>query len=775
MANGDDGNLFDPYGLERLLEVVQEIRDRGVVLNTDKMSAPLKEVVDSLYKKVQQGVQNRGKIDPKEIKPLVDSIINTLRDTGMATKGLMGYSKELRTVLEKLAEKGDLDEDKLVHMFVASISNMFKTGIMDPNKKTAKDDYTSKLIAAAFSDKQVKAINSLRDAVMYIWGQQQGQEKTKKRQFIEDLVTGLSQSKFFGGAIMDFVKLVIYMVGSWLKDKGPLGKALTVALVAGAPVIATAIARAIIGGMAKLFTGMFTTLIVTPLKWALGRVVAGIRLGVSKIVTAIQLGSLAGGARALGGGKVTSIKAGSTVATINAARSEELLARATGATLKPTPVPGSVLGNVGKGVLSLGKGAARLAAGGAIYAGVGLAADWGANKAVESGIDPRLAHGASGAVQGAMFGAMFGPIGAAIGGAIGGIAGLIKGHYEKQESLGEDQLKELKEQKKWKPGWKLGFGGDESEGSQGSSQDQISSSSASNLGVQSSISSNDLNSFQGRRVTGRFQELRDYHGVSKEHQGIDLDYKQGENVGAFVGGKVIFAGMGTNANHRKGYGNVVDIQDSLGFVHRYAHLSNINVKEGQEVSAKDIIGLAGATGGDYDPHLHYGLTNKLADGLEKWIDPRTIEAEWYKKALAKSEKKDPKLISAIKSYSNWWTNGAWLGSLPIAKYSTEMYEAAKQEAEQKLSANKTSIAPSDNPDEIAFSNKAEDQEQWDRINRNRSHWTELDKKIKEQKEEVTVPVIPPQQEMKLDFTGTEKFSRVLQSTLDAQQQAYKQF
>lgn len=83
------------------------------------------------------------------------------------------------------------------------------------------------------------------------------------------------------------------------------------------------------------------------------------------------------------------------------------------------------------------------------------------------------------------------------------------------------------------------------------------------------------------------------------HQGIDYAAPTGTPVYALQSGKV------TIARSLRGYGNVVYIQQDNGYETRYAHLSAIDVKEGQTVSAEQLIGKVGSTGRSSGPHLHF--------------------------------------------------------------------------------------------------------------------------------------------------------------------------
>lgn len=102
------------------------------------------------------------------------------------------------------------------------------------------------------------------------------------------------------------------------------------------------------------------------------------------------------------------------------------------------------------------------------------------------------------------------------------------------------------------------------------------------------------------------------------HTGTDLTYRSGaygKAVYASAGGTVIYA-----QNSGGGYGNLIKIQHSNGFVTYYAHLSSIGVKVGQTVSQGAYIGAIGATGRAYGAHLHFEIRiNGTAVNAMKYI------------------------------------------------------------------------------------------------------------------------------------------------------------
>jgi murein DD-endopeptidase MepM/ murein hydrolase activator NlpD len=83
------------------------------------------------------------------------------------------------------------------------------------------------------------------------------------------------------------------------------------------------------------------------------------------------------------------------------------------------------------------------------------------------------------------------------------------------------------------------------------------------------------------------------------HSGIDFRGATGEPVFAAASGRVSHAGS------LGGYGLLVEIDHGNGIATRYAHLSRIEVKEGDMVGVGQRVGRIGSTGRSTGPHLHY--------------------------------------------------------------------------------------------------------------------------------------------------------------------------
>ncbi|MEA3431186.1 MAG: peptidoglycan DD-metalloendopeptidase family protein [candidate division WOR-3 bacterium] len=103
------------------------------------------------------------------------------------------------------------------------------------------------------------------------------------------------------------------------------------------------------------------------------------------------------------------------------------------------------------------------------------------------------------------------------------------------------------------------------------------------------------------------------YGTKLLNNGIDIRVKEGLGVVASHDGKVVYA------SRFYGYGNIVIIDHENGYHTLYAHLSNIEVMNGEKVKQGEIIGRVGTSGTVSEPTLHFEIRR---DG--RAINPLTL-------------------------------------------------------------------------------------------------------------------------------------------------------
>ncbi|MFB8796420.1 MAG: M23 family metallopeptidase [Microcoleus sp.] len=109
-------------------------------------------------------------------------------------------------------------------------------------------------------------------------------------------------------------------------------------------------------------------------------------------------------------------------------------------------------------------------------------------------------------------------------------------------------------------------------------------------------------------ITTIYGVRRYYNGVFAQdyyHRGIDYAGDYGSPILAPAAGRVSL--VGRESQGFKIHGNVVGIDHGQGVASILMHLSRIDVKEGDFVTAGQVIGALGSTGAATGPHLHWGL------------------------------------------------------------------------------------------------------------------------------------------------------------------------
>jgi len=98
------------------------------------------------------------------------------------------------------------------------------------------------------------------------------------------------------------------------------------------------------------------------------------------------------------------------------------------------------------------------------------------------------------------------------------------------------------------------------------------------------------------------------------HNGVDISASEGTPVRASADGIVIYA---QHEKHR--FGNLVILDHGNRWHTAYGHLSRINVRKGETVTAGAAIGLVGTTGLTTEPGLHFEVRHR-----NQPLDPSTV-------------------------------------------------------------------------------------------------------------------------------------------------------
>ena len=127
------------------------------------------------------------------------------------------------------------------------------------------------------------------------------------------------------------------------------------------------------------------------------------------------------------------------------------------------------------------------------------------------------------------------------------------------------------------------------------------------------------------KVESAFADERSYMYQGEK---IDEQTHLGFDLASVAHGPVEAANAGTviHAAYLGIYGNCIMLDHGLGLMSLYAHMSQIDVAEGQTVRQGEILGKTGKTGLAGGDHLHFSiLVQGLAVTPLEWWDPKWVE------------------------------------------------------------------------------------------------------------------------------------------------------
>ena len=122
---------------------------------------------------------------------------------------------------------------------------------------------------------------------------------------------------------------------------------------------------------------------------------------------------------------------------------------------------------------------------------------------------------------------------------------------------------------------------------------------------------------EGRIVTAFGAQVHPRFGTRTFRNGVDIETNEGRDVGAVYPGHVIYTGW------FKGYGNLVILDHDNEYYTLYAHMADIDVKEGEDVRQGQRIGTVGDTGSLEGPRLYFEVRYQgKPQDPEQWLRQR---------------------------------------------------------------------------------------------------------------------------------------------------------
>jgi septal ring factor EnvC (AmiA/AmiB activator) len=119
---------------------------------------------------------------------------------------------------------------------------------------------------------------------------------------------------------------------------------------------------------------------------------------------------------------------------------------------------------------------------------------------------------------------------------------------------------------------------------------------------------------EGRIVTGYGAQVHPRFGTRTFRNGVDIEAAVGREVLAVHAGHVIYTGW------FKGYGNLIIVDHGNEYYTLYAHIADIEAKEGEDVRQGQRIGTVGDTGSLAGPRLYFEVRYQgRPQDPEQWL------------------------------------------------------------------------------------------------------------------------------------------------------------
>lgn len=141
-------------------------------------------------------------------------------------------------------------------------------------------------------------------------------------------------------------------------------------------------------------------------------------------------------------------------------------------------------------------------------------------------------------------------------------------------------------------------------------------------------------------VSGYGVRINPFHKGKYHHDGVDIAAPRGTSVLATAPGRVLLT---KKSELVAGYGHYVEIDHGNGYITRYSHLEEFDVRTGQKIEKGQRLGTVGSTGGSIAPHLHYEV---IKNGVN--LDPvkffmEGISSTQYETLVTLSKKQNQSL------------------------------------------------------------------------------------------------------------------------------------
>ena len=265
MSKGTNNSNDSGMSMQYLGDLIQKILDSKTT-SVDPVSQEFYNKLLSNFNTIVGILKDDKQVTAQELKKIVNYTKSTLstdygvKFTERFNKSLSQFEKSLEDKIKN--EKGKVDANKLV----ASLSNIVASAVAQSLRAeqrgskgallrgVSKDSSEMKALADEIAKKigmEQVADGAMAKLIGFFKGEDKEKEK-KLKKFGEDLIEGLANNKFVGGALTDTFKLIGLMGASWLSQFGQLGRILGGAFYVAMSTAGPLLVNSLLKGMGNL-------------------------------------------------------------------------------------------------------------------------------------------------------------------------------------------------------------------------------------------------------------------------------------------------------------------------------------------------------------------------------------------------------------------------------------------------------------------------------------------------------------------------------------------
>ena len=273
MSRGSNNDDINMVFVERLVNAIGDLTQRIEEINTSLFQGDFFDKAMSKHMATYKSSNMTSADMEKFGKALAKDLENYLKvnyNVGMTQRGRSTVDTYFKEASAKYSGK---DPSPFMDQMKTSIKNLYSSMTFESMRGAERGEKKSKLYLTntldnerlkdtykEFAKKLGVKLDETQDKFMNFFKDEEKKKEKKMRGFIDELIEGLSRSRWIGGALHDTFRLIGFLGASWLSHFGKLGKTLGAAFYVAMDMFGPTFAKLLLKGIGKLLMSLPTIL-----------------------------------------------------------------------------------------------------------------------------------------------------------------------------------------------------------------------------------------------------------------------------------------------------------------------------------------------------------------------------------------------------------------------------------------------------------------------------------------------------------------------------------